>query len=247
MTLAARILRPSQLTSSDRDAMFALMDRHYENMIRARFETDLSEKDWVILLTDQASSEVRGFSTQALISLSIGDRPIRCIFSGDTIVDRDHWGSSALALAFGKLALHWIETYPEDEVYWCLISKGFRTYRVLPVYFRDFHPRYDAEMPAELQSIIAAVAQIKFPHRFDKQHCIVKVSANSDRLRPGLGEITPERLQDPHVSFFAAKNPGHAEGDELCCIARMSPENFSAAAQRMIQSAAFARQRVGSC
>ena len=82
MTLAARILRPSQLASSDRDAMFALMDRHYENMIRARFETDLSEKDWVILLIDEASSDVCGFSTQALISLSIDDRPIRCIFSG---------------------------------------------------------------------------------------------------------------------------------------------------------------------
>ncbi len=247
MTLAARILRPSQLAQSDRDAMFALMDRHYENMIRARFETDLSEKDWVILLIDEASSEVCGFSTQALISLSIDDRPIRCVFSGDTIVDRDHWGSSALALAFGKLALHWIEAYPDDEVYWCLISKGFRTYRVLPVYFRDFHPRYDAEMPAELRTIIAGVAQIKFPDRFDQHQCLVKASDNSDRLRPGLGEITPERLQDPHVSFFVEKNPGHAEGDELCCIARMTPENFSAVAQRMIQSSAFARQRVGSC
>lgn len=247
MTLAARILRPSQLASSDRDAMFALMDRHYENMVRSQFETDLSEKDWVILLIDETSSEVCGFSTQALISLSIDDRPIRCVFSGDTIVDRDHWGSSALALAFGKLALYWIETYPDDEVYWCLISKGFRTYRVLPVYFRDFHPRYDAEMPADLQVIIAAFAEMKYPDRFERQKGIIRSSVLSDRLRPGIGEITPERLQDPHIRFFVAKNPGHAEGDELCCIARMTPENFSAAAQRMIQSSAFARQRVGSC
>lgn len=247
MTLAARILRPSQLASSDRDAMFALMDRHYENMIRARFETDLSEKDWVILLIDEASSEVCGFSTQALISLSIDDRPIRCVFSGDTIVDRDHWGSSALALAFGKLALHWIETYPDDEVYWCLISKGFRTYRVLPVYFRDFHPRYDAEMPMHLKSIVSAVAQHKFADRFDCERGIIKAISDSDRLRSGLGEITQERFQDPHVRFFVERNPGHANGDELCCIARMSHDNFSAAAMRMIQSSAFSRQRPGSC
>ena len=102
-------------------------------------------------------------------------------------------------------------------------------------------------MPAELRTIIAGVAQIKFADRFDQEHGLVKASANSDRLRPGLGEITPERLQDPHVSFFLEKNPGHSDGDELCCIARMTPENFSAAAQRMLQSAAFARQRVGSC
>jgi len=102
-------------------------------------------------------------------------------------------------------------------------------------------------MPADLRAIVAGVAQIKFPNRFDEQQGLIKASPISDRLRPGLGEITPERLQDPHVSFFVAKNPGHAEGDELCCIARMTPENFSAAAQRMIQSSAFARQRVGSC
>lgn len=247
MTPSARILPPSELNVSDRDAMFALMDRHYENMNRARFESDLSEKDWVILLVNEANADVCGFSTQALISLTLDGRSIRCVFSGDTIVDRDYWGSSALALAFGKLALHWIETYPQDELYWCLISKGFRTYRVLPVYFRDFHPRHNAEMPAELQSIVDAVAQIKFTDRFDREHGIVKATSSSDRLRSGVGDITPERLQDPDVRFFVERNPGHADGDELCCIARMTHANFSAVAERMIQSEAFSRQRVGSC
>ena len=247
MTLAARILPPSELTLSDRDAMFALMDRHYENMIRARFESDLAEKDWVILLLDDVTKDVCGFSTQALMSLNVEGRSVRCVFSGDTIVDPEHWGSSALALAFGKLALHWIETYPDDDVYWCLISKGFRTYRILSVYFRDFHPRYDANMPSQLRSIMAAVAQMKFPDRFDCERGIVKATSGSDRLRPGLGDVTAERLNDPNVRFFVERNPGHTDGDELCCIARMSPDNFSAAAERMIQSAAFSKQRLGSC
>ena len=247
MTLAAKILPPSELTLSDRDAMFTLMDRHYENMIRGRFESDLAEKDWVILLVDDVNGGVCGFSTQALISPTVDGRKVRCVFSGDTIVDPEHWGSSALALAFGKLALHWIETYPDEDVYWCLISKGFRTYRVLSVYFRDFHPRYNAEMPSNLQSIISAVAQIRFPDRFDHERGIVKATSGSDRLRSGLGQITPERLQDPNVRFFVERNPGHADGDELCCIARMTHDNFSAAAERMIQSAGFSRQRIRSC
>ena len=247
MTLAAKILTPSQLTQSDRDAMFVLMDRHYENMIRARFESDLAEKDWVILLVDDVSGGVCGFSTQVMISLTVEGRSVRCVFSGDTIVDPEHWGSSALALAFGKLALHWIQTYPDEDVYWCLISKGFRTYRVLSVYFQDFHPRHDSAMPDHLRAIINAVAQVKFPDRFDRERGIVTASVDSDRLRSGLGEITAERLRDPDVRFFVDCNPGHVNGDELCCIARLSSDNFSAAAQRMIQSAAFSRQRIGSC
>ncbi len=247
MTLTACILPPLELTLSDRDAMFALMDRHYANMSRVRFESDLAEKDWVILLVDDVSGGVCGFSTQALISPTVDGRQVRCVFSGDTIVDPEHWGSSALALAFGKLALHWIDTYPDEEVYWCLISKGFRTYRVLSVYFREFHPCHSAEMPSNLQSIISAVAEIKFPDRFDHERGIVKATSGSDRLRFELGEITPERLLDPNVRFFSQRNPGHADGDELCCIARMMRNNFSAAAERMLQSAAFSRQRIGSC
>lgn len=247
MTLSARIIPPSDLTPSERDAMYALMDGNYENMCRDRFESDLSGKDWVILLADQGSGSVCGFSTQVLLRLSVDGRTVRCVFSGDTIIDREHWGSSALATAFGKLAYHWIESHPHEELYWYLISKGFRTYRVLPVYFREFYPRFDAPIPAELQAVLDAVAQEKFPDRFDRTLGIVRAAPDSDRLRSGIGEITPERLQDPHVRFFAERNPGHACGDELCCIARLAFDNFSAVAERLIHSPGFARQRVGSC
>lgn len=247
MTQSARIIPPADLTLSERDAMFALMDRNYENMQRDRFESDLSGKDWVILLTDEVTGGVCGFSTQVLLPVSVDGLAVRCVFSGDTIIDREHWGSSALATAFGKLACHWIEAYPDEKLYWYLISKGFRTYRVLPVYFREFFPRYDAPTPARLQAVLDAVSQNQFPDRFDPMLGIVWAKADSDRLRSGIGEITSERLLDPHVQFFAERNPGHACGDELCCIARLAFDNFSAVAERLIRSTVFARQRVGSC
>ena len=247
MTLAARIIPPADLTPSERDAMFTLMDGNFENMQRTRFEADMAEKDWVILLEDDATANVCGFSTQVLLPFTVNGTAVRCVFSGDTIVDREHRGSRALAMAFGKLACHWIETHPREELYWYLICKGFRTYRVLPVYFHDFHPRFDATMPADLRAVLDVVAQEKFPSRFDREHGIVRAGPDSDRLRSGVGEITSERLLDPHVRFFADRNPGHAEGDELCCIARLTFENFSAVATRLIQSPAFSQQRVGSC
>ena len=51
--------------------------------------------------------------------------------------------------------------------------------------------------------------------------------------------MTSSRLRDPHVRYFAELNPGHARGDELCCIAPLTRENFTLAAQRVIGTDAF--------
>ncbi len=48
MKLAGRLMRVAEVTRSQRDAMFALMTRYYENVRRDVFEADLDEKQWVI-------------------------------------------------------------------------------------------------------------------------------------------------------------------------------------------------------
>ena len=44
------------------------------------------------------------------------------------------------------------------------------------------------------------------------------------------------RLRDPNVQFFVAQNPEHANGDELCCIAPLTRDNFTEAAYRILES-----------
>ncbi len=63
---------------------------------------------------------------------------------------------------------------------------------------------------------------------------MVRAGPGKDRLRPDVAEVTPERLRDPHVSFFVRRNPGHARGDELCCLAPLTRANFTPAAYRVI-------------
>jgi len=36
------------------------------------------------------------------------------------------------------------------------------------------------------------------------------------------------------VRFFVERNPGHACGDELCCLAPLTRANFTPAAHRVI-------------
>jgi hypothetical protein len=123
-----------------------------------------------------------------------------------------------------------------------LITKGYRTYRFLPVYFREFYPRYDVATPAWETTLMDALGKHKFGPAYDRVSRIVRATPASYRLRNGCDELTTERLADPHVRFFAARNPGHAAGDELCCLAPLREDNFSPVARRLIRSHSLAQQ-----
>jgi hypothetical protein len=234
MRLQGRLARVGEVTTAQRDAMFALMDRHYENVRRRSFDTDLDEKEWVILLLDPATAAVCGFSTQVALRADVGGRLVRALFSGDTIVGRESWGDTALAHVWGRLALALIDAAPGEEFYWFLISKGYKTYRFLPLFFREFYPRHDAPTPGWARELIDGLARHKFGAGYDAAAGVVRAAPGKDRLRPGVAEVTPGRLRDPHVAFFARRNPGHARGDELCCLAPLTRANFTPAAYRVI-------------
>jgi hypothetical protein len=234
MRLQGRLVPVKDVTAAQRDAMFALMDRHYENVRRGSFDADLNEKRWVILLSDPATGALCGFSTQVVLHAEVEGRRVKALFSGDTIVDRDHWGDPALSHVWGRLALELIDAAPDDELYWFLISKGYKTYRFLPLFFHEFFPRLDAPTPNDVRQVIDALARRKFHSAYDAAAGVVRAAPAKDRLRPGVAEVTPERLRDPHVAFFVGRNPSHARGDELCCLAPLTRANFTPAAYRVI-------------
>jgi hypothetical protein len=234
MRLKGLLVPTRAVTDAQRTAMLALMHQHYENVDWATFARDLEEKDWVILLFDAQTEALAGFSTQMLLSVEAAGQPIKALFSGDTIIARDHWGDNALAHVWGRLALSLIENCSGTDLYWFLISKGYKTYRFLPLFFHEFFPRYDACTPPWARSVLDALAQYKYARAYDPAAGVIRSHAGKDRLRRGVAEVTPERLYNPHVRFFAERNPGHECGDELCCLARLTRENFTAAAYRVI-------------
>jgi hypothetical protein len=234
MGLVGQLVRAADVTPDERDAMFALMERHYENVARNAFAADLREKDWVIRVLDPLSGQLCGFSTQMLLDATVEGRRVRALFSGDTIVSRDRWGDDALPRAWGRLALRLIDAAPGQELYWFLVSKGYKTYRFLPLFFHEYYPRRDARMPARAASVLDALARLKFGGAFEPTAGVVRGGAAKDRLRPGVAEVTPARLRDPDVRYFVERNPGHAAGDELCCLAPLTRANFTRAAYRVI-------------
>jgi hypothetical protein len=234
MRLRGQLVHVTDLKRAQRDAMFALMDRYYENVERGRFEEDLAEKQWVIQLIDPISGELVGFSTQVVLEAEVGGQTIKALFSGDTIIVRDRWGDNVLTQVWGRFALMLIDGLPGSKLYWFLISKGYKTYRFLPLFFREFYPRFETPMPAGVRAVVNALAQQKFPGSYDAVAGVVRGGPDKDRLRSGVADLSAERLRDPHVRFFAEHNPGHIQGDELCCLAPLTRANFTPAAYRVI-------------
>ncbi len=236
MMLNGRLIRVANVTNSERNQMFSLMETYYEHMGRSVFENDLYEKQWVILLEDPTDRVVRGFSTQMILDVVVDGRPVRALFSGDTIVDHEHWAQNPLAQVWGQFALSLIDANGSAQLYWFLITKGYKTYRFLPVFFEEFYPRYTGPTPAWASRMIDALGRYKYPAAYHSGAGIVRADDFGCRLRAEVAEITNRRLRDPHVQFFAEKNSGHARGNELCCIAPLTRENFTSAAYWVIGS-----------
>ena len=246
MRLRGELTPVADITPASREEMFQLMDRYYLNVTRERFQADLAEKQWVIRLLDSATGELHGFSTQMLLELDGPREPIAVIFSGDTIIAPSHWGDIALSHVWGRLALSLLDRVAPRRLFWLLISKGYKTYRFLPVFFHEFYPRYEVPTPEWAAELITVLGRRKFPGAYDAAAGVVRAMPGKDRLRAGVADIAAQRLRDPHVRFFVERNPGHANGDELCCLAPVTRENFTAAAYRVIEAGSSTEQVHGA-
>ena len=234
-SLVGRVVAPSALAAPQIDAMYALLAAYFDNVNRAQFQRDLCEKDWVVLLCDGASGAVQGFSTLMQLHVTVDARPIVALFSGDTIIDRAYWGEAELPRIWGKHVFDLADILAPTPVYWFLISSGYKTYRFLSVFFREFYPSYCHATPPHIQHILDTLGTAKFPDEYDPAAGVIRFRQASP-LRAGVAAVTPRRLKDPHVAFFAARNPGHAHGEQLACLVEINRVNITPAGQRMLDA-----------
>ncbi len=170
---------------------------------------------------------LQGFSTVHMSDRrDVRGRRCTVLFSGDTVIHRDYWGQGHLQREFSMLLLRRKLRHPRRPLYWFLISKGFRTYLLVVNYARHAVPRYDLPTPPErLQRMLDLVATERFGDHYDPKLGLVRWSdaEHHEHVRAGMGDISPELIaRNPHVALFVERNPDHARGDELACIADMT-------------------------
>lgn len=221
----------ASLSSRAVDQMFALYGAYFEGTTEAIFRTDLEEKDYVIVLRD-GGGNIKGFSTGAILEFDLGETRARAIFSGDTIIHHENWGEQTLPLEFAAQAGRVKAHQPEQPLYWLLISKGYRTYRYLHLFFRDYVPRWDIPTSEERQALLDTLATGKFGAAYDRRAGVIRYPQSRGHLRGIWGEVRETMLRKPEICFFLRKNPGYRNGDELACLAELSAENIRPIARR---------------
>jgi hypothetical protein len=220
--------------------MYGLLQAYFCGTDRARFDADLREKEVVILLRDASSGRIEGFSTLMHMTAWIDDREVVAFFSGDTIVDRGYWGETVLSRSWGQTVFaeadRIVAERPTTAIYWFLICSGYKTWRFLPVFFREFYPHPETATPPRMRRLIEALGTTRFGDEYVPDAGIVRFR-QATPLRRGVADITDERLRDPRIAFFVRMNPGHAAGEELVCLAELSRANLTRAGLRMISHA----------
>ena len=235
-SLTYRILQPSLLDPVLRAEVFALFSRCYDCVSATAFLQDLEEKTSIILLTDK-TGKVQGFSTQQVYEWTLAGEPIRILYSGDTVIDPGSWGSQELAKAWCRVAAAAMQGPPVRRTFWFLISKGYRTYLYLPLFFRHFIPGVGTAAPQEWNGLLDELARHKFHDAYDPQTSLIRFPASRGQLTPELIPIPQNRQDDPHVAFFLQRNPDYTAGVELACLAEVSPGNTHGVGHRWLSQA----------
>lgn len=204
-----------------RTQLFSLFNRYYADISAEKFAEDLYEKDHVIILKESRWGSVVGFTTVKTYEINNEGTLCRVAFSGDTIVDEEFWGDSALSK---PLFLYLCKQYlssPTIPFYWFLISKGYKTYIAVSRNLKEFWPRYDQPTPSHVQSLIMDLAKSRYGEAWDAEKQILHFKQPMGRLLEDVAPITEEMLKVPEIAHFQKLNPDHLKGDELCCVAKL--------------------------
>jgi hypothetical protein len=220
--LKATTVAVDHLAPADRARMLALMRAYYDAVDEAGFFADLARKDAVILLRD-SRLVIQGFSTLVTVRVNVEGRRARGVFSGDTVLDKRHWGSRALGRAFLRYLFGEKLRSPAEPLYWLLISKGYKTYLMMANNFAEHYPRYERPAPPRVRRLMDAFYTALYPEAYHSATGLIETPGDACRLKPVVAPI-PDRLigASPRVAFFQRRNPRWRQGCELACIARMT-------------------------
>jgi hypothetical protein len=220
---------------AERRACFELLDRLFLGVTWDVFVRDFDDKEAVILLRDAETGTIGGFSTLTELELPVAGELVPVVFSGDTAVLPEYRASFRLGQELVRYLHAAFERHPGRPVSYVLISKGWRTYKILPFFFREFFPRHDAATPDLERALIDAFGKARYPERY-VDGVIRAAGEQAQRVRPDGVDALPLRL-DPHTAFFLRANEGYLAGDELVCAARIEPANYTGRLTRLLAPA----------
>jgi len=222
----------SALDDRVRREMAALYFAMYDGATPSIFFDDLDAKDEVLLLHHGLT--LVGFSSFRFFEREWRGRRVGVVYSGDTVVAREHWGQQALAFDWISRMGAIKRARPELPLYWLLLVKGHRTFRYLPLFAKSFHPHWGIER-SDLKPLADALAIDMFPGDYNPDSGVVEFAESRGHLKPDIAAPTDAERARDDVGFFLKCNPGYRRGHELVCIAELEPHNMKPLTLRLFR------------
>lgn len=225
-------VRPIQeYTEEEIRIMYGLMKQFYDNTEESVFRRDFMEKDYCLSLYHETDGLV-GFTTQKVMEFSVGGRSIHGVFSGDTIIHKEHWGDLELFQIWADFWFDYAGQY--EEFYWFLICKGYKTYRMLPLFWSEFYPNYRCQTPAFEQSIMDTYASLLYGDTYNPNSGVIEYKTIKDKLKSGVADIGSRELKNKDIEFFCQANPGYINGNDLVCLAKIDQSMLKKRAKEIL-------------
>lgn len=235
MRLKGRVIAVKLLSECQKRRMFELMGEYFYNVKEETFYSDLGEKDFAVILEDITTGIIQGFSTLKVFEHKVEKTPIRVVFSGDTIIHKKYQGERELFRKTGEFFLFLIKKYEGEKLYWFLISMGYKSYLLLPLFFKNFYPCYNKGTPEFEQKVINALGNLRYPLNYNSDAGVIQFHRAREYLKPDIG-TSKSVYNNPHIKFFISRNPSHITGDELACITELSLKNFKPVLCKLIKA-----------
>ena len=217
--LKGEVKRIHEFTEEQLSAMYRIMAEFYDDTKEEVFRKDFADKDYCLVLRNE-EGRIVGFTTQKVMEVPVGNRTVKGVFSGDTIIHKDYWGDTELFKVWANFWFDYADRLEED-LYWFLICKGYKTYRMLPVFWSEFYPNYRTETPEEMKRIIDAYGAQLYPEEYNPDTGVVEYKTVKDKLKGGVADIGERELRNKDIAFFCEKNPGYKNGNDIACLAKI--------------------------
>lgn len=228
------IKRISELDEALLQQLVALYLNYYDGSSQEKVIADLKEKTEVLLLFHEG--QLVGFTSLLLYSRLWRGETIRIVYSGDTVVDRRHWGQQALAFAWITRMGELKSQAPGCPLYWFVIVKGHRTFKYLPTFGKSFHPHW-SEVSSELKLLADTLAKEKFGDAYNQETGVVEFTESQGHLREDIAYPTEEEMAKESVQFFLKANPNYLRGHELVCLCELEEHNMKPLTKRIFRKA----------
>lgn len=221
------VFRPlSKFTETDLRQMYSIYQKYYENTRYELFVQDFQKKTGAFLILHPKTQQIVGFSTVLNCEIKVGQKSHRAVFSGDTIIEKQYWGSRALQFAMFHYLLKLKLKNPFEPIYWMLISKGFKTYLLLANNYASYYPHPEGGCD-HLQPIVEAYCEQYFNGYFDRHEGVLDFGDDYQPLKNEVAPITPEMLENnSKIRFFEERNPNWRRGTELPCVGELQWRDF---------------------